>query len=155
MSDKAKMELAVGTFVVLGLAALLMLSLKVSNLGNFTGGDNYNISASFENIGGLKVRAPVMMAGVRIGEVKEIGLSMKTFEATVTMSISSKYSSLPKDSSASIFTSGLLGEQYIAMDPGGDEDVLTNGDYVVLAQSAMVLEQVLGQFLFSKAAGDE
>jgi len=155
MSDKAKIELAVGTFVVIGLAALLMLALKVSNLSSFTGGNNYELNASFENIGGLKVRAPVMMAGVRIGEVKGIGLDMETFEAQVTLSISGKYASLPKDSSASIFTSGLLGEQYIAMDAGGEEAALKNGDDIVLSQSAMVLEQVLGQFLFSKAAGDE
>jgi len=155
MSSKAKIELAVGAFVVVGVAALLMLSLKVSNFSGFSNGNNYELNASFENIGGLKVRAPVMMAGVRIGEVTNVGLDTVTFEANVTLSISSQYAVLPKDSSASIFTSGLLGEQYIAMEAGGDVDVLKSGDSIVLVQSAMVLEQVLGQFLFSKAAGDE
>lgn len=155
MSSKAKTELAVGAFVVIGIVALLMLALKVSNFTGFSNGNNYELNASFENIGGLKVRAPVMMAGVRIGEVTDVGLDMETFEANVTLSISSQYAVLPKDSSASIFTSGLLGEQYIAMEAGGDEEVLKSGDSIVLVQSAMVLEQVLGQFLFSKAAGDE
>ena len=155
MTGKAKLELAVGAFVILGIAALFMLAMKVSNLGSFFTGDTYELKANFENVGGLRVNAPVMIAGVRIGEVKKIDLDTDTFEAAVVLSISNSYQSLPKDTSASIFTSGILGEQYISMEPGGEEEILKSGDKIILSQSAMVLEQVLGQFLFSKAAGDE
>jgi len=153
MTGKAGLELAVGFFVVIGIGALVMLALKVSNLSSFSGDKGYDVIAKFDNIGGLKVRAPVMMAGVRIGEVTKITLDTKMFEAEVTMTIKDKYNQLPMDTSASIFTSGLLGEQYIALEPGGDSKVLKNGDKISLSQSAVVLEQVLGQFLFSKASG--
>lgn len=155
MTAKARIELAVGFFVVIGIAALVMLSLKVSNLSSFSGGKGYDVIVKFENIGGLKVRAPVMMAGVRIGEVSDIALDTQLFEAKVTLSINEKYDQLPLDTSASIFTSGLLGEQYVSLEPGGETKVLSQGDTISLSQSAVVLEQVLGQFLFSKAAGDE
>jgi len=155
MTGKARLELAVGFFVVIGIIALAVLALKVSNLSSFSGGKGYDVTAKFENIGGLKVRAPVMMAGVRIGEVSKIRLDTEIFEAEVTLTINEKYSQLPTDTSASIFTSGLLGEQYVALEPGGEEIVLKQGDNISLSQSAVVLEQVLGQFLFSKAAGDE
>ena len=154
MLGKAKLELAVGLFVVIGIGALLFLAMKVSNLSSFSGSDGYVITANFENVGGLKVRAPVMMAGVSIGEVSDISIDTATFEAHVSFVLGSKYK-LPIDTSAAIFTSGLLGEQYIALEPGGDDSVLKAGDKIKLSQSAMVLEQVLGQFLFSKAAGEE
>jgi len=154
MLGKAKLELTVGMFVVVGLAALLFLAMKVSSLSSFSGSEGYEIKASFENIGGLKIRAPVMMAGVSIGEVSNISLDTETFEAQVAFILGGQYH-LPKDTSAAIFTSGLLGEQYISLEPGGDDAVLKAGDTIKLSQSAMVLEQVLGQFLFSKAAGDE
>ncbi len=155
MKDKSKIELAVGLFMVAGIAALFMLSMKVSNLSAFSSNDGYQVNASFENIGGLKVRAPVMMAGVRIGEVAQIGLNLETYEADVVITLGQAFNRLPKDTSASIYTSGLLGEQYIALEPGGDELFLKSGDRITLSQSAMVLEQVLGQFIFSKAAGDD
>jgi phospholipid/cholesterol/gamma-HCH transport system substrate-binding protein len=155
MTGKARLELAVGFFVVIGIVALVVLALKVSNLSTFSGDKGYDVTAKFGNIGGLKVRAPVMMAGVRIGEVTSIQLDTAVFEADVTMSINEKYNQLPIDTSASIFTSGLLGEQYIALEPGGEIKVLKDGDKLSLSQSAVVLEQVLGQFLFSKASGDE
>jgi len=155
MTDKSKIELVVGAFVVAGIAALFMLSMKVSNLSGFSTKDGYHLNANFENIGGLKVRAPVMMAGVRIGEVSKIDLNTETFEADVVLTVGGKYQQLPKDTSAAIFTSGLLGEQYISLEPGGEEVTLKPGDKIQLSQSAMVLEQVLGQFIFSKAAGDE
>lgn len=155
MTDKSKIEMLVGAFVVAGIAALFMLSMKVSNLSSFSERDAYKIQANFENIGGLKVRAPVMMAGVRIGEVRKIALNTQTFEANVILMLDNKYNQLPKDTSASIFTSGLLGEQYISLEPGGEEVSLKDGDKIRLSQSAMVLEQVLGQFIFSKAAGNE
>ena len=154
MLDKAKLELTVGFFVVIGMAALFFLAMKVSNLGSFSSDVGYEIGANFENVGGLKVRAPVMMAGVNIGEVSHISLDTETFEAKVTFMLGGEYK-LPIDTSASIFTSGLLGEQYIALEPGGDDLNLKPGDVIKLSQSAMVLEQVLGQFLFSKAAGEE
>jgi len=155
MISKSKIELAVGAFVVAGIAALFMLSMKVSNLSGFSTKDGYDLTANFENIGGLKVRAPVMMAGVRIGEVSEIALNTETFEADVVLKLGGQYKQLPKDTSAAIFTSGLLGEQYISLEPGGEEVTLQPGDKIQLSQSAMVLEQVLGQFIFNKAAGDE
>ena len=155
MTDKSKIELVVGAFVVAGIAALFMLAMKVSNLSGFSTKDGYHLNANFENIGGLKVRAPVMMAGVRIGEVSKIDLNTETFEADVILTVGGQYQQLPKDTSAAIFTSGLLGEQYISLEAGGEEITLKPGDKIQLSQSAMVLEQVLGQFIFSKAAGDE
>lgn len=154
MFSKGKLELTVGVFVVIGLGALLFLAMKVSSLSSFSGKNGYEIAANFENVGGLKVRAPVMMAGVSIGEVSEISLDAETFEAKVVFILGGEYK-LPIDTSASIFTSGLLGEQYISLEAGGGDAFLSSGDQIKLSQSAMVLEQVLGQFLFSKAAGDE
>lgn len=153
MTGKARLELAVGFLVVIGIGALLMLALKVSNLSSFSSDKGYNVIAEFDNIGGLKVRAPVMMAGVRIGEVTNVVLDTKVFEAKVTLTIKDRYNQLPIDTSASIFTSGLLGEQYVSLEPGGDSKVLKEGDKISLSQSAVVLEQVLGQFLFNKASG--
>jgi len=154
MFSKAKLELTVGVFVVIGLAALLFLAMKVSSFSGFSDENGYEVVANFENIGGLKVRAPVMMAGVSIGEVSQISLDTETYEARVEFLLGGQYK-LPVDTSAAIFTSGLLGEQYISLEPGGDDVMLKSGDHIKLSQSAMVLEQVLGQFLFSKAAGDE
>ncbi len=155
MNQKAKMEIAVGAFIVFGILALLMLALKVSNLTVLSGDDGYELKAGFDNIGGLKARSSVMMAGVRIGQVSNVVLDLESFEAVVTLRIFSKYNNLPKDTSASIFTSGLLGEQYIGLEAGGEEQVLADGDVLAMTQSAVVLEQIIGQFLFSKAAGDD
>lgn len=153
--QKRKIEIAVGMFVVLGLAALVMLAMKVSNLAAVNEDNGYELKARFSNIGGLKVRAPVMIGGVRVGKVADVTLDNQNFEAIVIMDISNKYNNLPKDTSASIFTAGLLGEQYLALEPGGDTASLKNGDEVKLTQAAFVMEQVLGQFLFSKASGDK
>lgn len=152
--DQKKLEIIVGAFIAVGIAALVMLAMKVSNLGAFDERDGYEVTASFENIGGLKVRAPVMLAGVRIGQVTGVTLDKKTFEAVVTLTIGEKYNNLPMDSSAAIFTSGLLGEQYIALEPGGEDKVLQDGNKLLLTQSAIVLEQIIGQVLFNKAAGE-
>jgi phospholipid/cholesterol/gamma-HCH transport system substrate-binding protein len=127
----------------------------VSNLTVVNTDEGYDVTARFENISGLKVRAPVTMAGVRIGRVTEVGFDPRTFEAVVTMHISDRYNELPADSSASIFTAGLLGEQYIGLEPGGDMEVLKEGSEIMLTQSALILEQLIGQFLFSKAAEGE
>lgn len=145
-------EVGVGLFVALGLAALLMLAMKVSNLAELTTPDGYQVTARFDNIGGLKVRAPVTMAGVRIGRVTEIGFDDNTYEAVVRFSVNPRYVRIPMDTSASIFTAGLLGEQYIGLEAGGDEEFLTGGGEITLTQSAIVLEQVIGQFLYNKAA---
>jgi len=146
-------EIGVGIFVALGLAALLMLAMKVSNLAEYTAGEGYVVSARFDNIGGLKVRAPVTMAGVRIGRVTEIGFDSQTYEAVVKLDIQSQYDRIPTDTSASIFTAGLLGEQYVGLEPGGDLNFLGDQDEITLTQSAIVLEQVIGQFLYSQAGG--
>ena len=138
-------------FVAAGMAALFMLAMQVSNLSNSISGDTYAITAAFENIGGLKVRSPVTVSGVRVGRVDSIDYDSRAFEAVVTLSIDSRYNSFPEDTSASIFTSGLLGEQYIALEPGGSETNLAEGDRLQLTQSALVIEQLVGQFLYNQA----
>ena len=143
----------VGLFVTAGLIALFFLAMQVSNLSSFQGNESYTIKARFENVGGLKIRSPVSVAGVRIGRVKVITFNKETYEAIVDMSIESRYDTLPTDTSASIFTSGLLGEQYIGLEPGGDEEFLGDGDFLELTQSALVLEEMIGRFLFKKAEG--
>ncbi|MBI2317910.1 MAG: outer membrane lipid asymmetry maintenance protein MlaD [Betaproteobacteria bacterium] len=148
---RKELDLWVGIFVVIGMGALLFLSLKVANLASFSGADSYQIRAKFDNIGGLKVRAPVKVAGVVVGRVSEIHFDNETFEAVVTLSLDSRYQ-FPKDSSAKILTSGLLGEQYIGLSAGGDVANLKSGDTLKITQSAVVLENLIGQFLYSKAA---
>lgn len=145
-------EIGVGLFVVAGLAALFMLAMQVSNLSSMSNDQGYEIIARFENVGGLKVRSPVSVGGVRVGRVAAIDFDMSTFEAVVRLRLSQVYDKFPKDTSARIFTAGLLGEQYVALEPGGAEEVLAAGDEIRLTQSALVLEQIIGQFLFSKAA---
>lgn len=145
-------EILVGLFVAIGLVALFFLSMQVSNLADSGNDGGYEVFARFENIGSLKVRSPVTMAGVRIGRVTGIEFDKENYEAIVTMTIQSKFDTLPLDSSASIFTAGLLGEQYIGLEPGAEETYLTQGGEVTLTQSSLVLEQIIGQFLFSKAS---
>jgi phospholipid/cholesterol/gamma-HCH transport system substrate-binding protein len=145
------LEITVGAFMAAGLVALFFLAMQVSNLASITTGEGYEVKARFDNIGGLKVRSPVSMAGVRIGRVVDISYDQKSFEAVVTMSIDSAYSQIPDDSIAKIYTSGLLGEQYIGLDPGGSLENLKGGSELVMTQSALVLEEIIGQFLFSKA----
>jgi phospholipid/cholesterol/gamma-HCH transport system substrate-binding protein len=144
-------EILVGMFVALGVGALFVLAMQVSNLSNLGGDDGYEIRAGFDNIGGLKVRSPVTVAGVRVGRVAAIDYNTDTFQAEVVLRIDPRFDVFPLDTSASIFTSGLLGEQYIALDPGGDEEYLKHGDRITLTQSALVLEQLIGKFLFGKA----
>jgi len=146
-------ELTVGIFVGIGLAAFFMLSMQVSNLSNLTSEGTYQIAARFENIGGLKPRSAVKVAGVRIGQVVSIDYDSNSFEAVVTMDINDKYSEFPRDTIASIYTSGLLGDQFVGFEPGGDDILLKNNDEISHTQSAMVLEQIIGQFLFSKSEG--
>lgn len=152
MFHSKTVEIGVGLFVALGLAALFMLAMKVSNLAAFSGGDGYEVTARFQNVGGLKVRSPVTMAGVRVGRVKAIDFDDQSYQAIVTLDIDSRWTRIPTDSTASIFTAGLLGEQYVSLEAGGDEKYLGQGADLKLTQSALVLEQLIGQFLFSKAA---
>lgn len=144
-------EILVGLFVAGAIAALFMLSLKVSNLASYGGDEGYELKASFENVGGLKVRSPVSAGGVRVGQVTDISYNNESYVAVVTFNVDSKYK-FPKDTAANILTAGLLGEQYIGLEPGGDEEYLKQGDMIDLTQPALVLEQVIGQFLFSKAS---
>lgn len=150
--NKRSTEILVGLFVVLGAAGLLFLALKAANLGSFTnGGETYTVQARFDNIGGLKARAPVRSAGVNVGRVTSVTLDAQTFQGLVTMEVNQGFL-FPKDSSAKILTAGLLGDQYIGIEPGGDERNLAPGDVITQTQSAMVLENLIGQFLFNKAA---
>ena len=144
-------EIAVGVFMVAGFVALFFLAMKVSNLGAASITDGYQVSARFDNVGSLKVRAPVTMAGVRVGRVEAIGFDKATYEAVVSMRIDRRYDTIPADTFANIFTAGLLGEQYIGLSPGGSDEFLADGDEFDYTQSALVLEQMIGQFLFSKA----
>jgi len=146
-----QLEITVGAFMALGLVALFFLAMQVSNLSAMASSDGYEVKARFVNIGGLKVRSPVTMSGVRIGRVTAITYDMASFEALVTLRIEPQYNQIPEDTIAKIYTSGLLGEQYVGLDPGGSEDVLKQGSEIMLTQSALVLEEIIGQFLFSKA----
>ena len=149
--EKSTIDLWVGIFVALGVAALLGLAMKVGNLTTSNIGATYTVTANFENIGGLKPRAPVKSAGVVVGRVDKIGFSDKKFQAVVTLKLESGYK-FPKDTSAKILTSGLLGEQYIGLEAGGDTNNLVAGDTIKMTQSAVVLENLISQFLYSKAA---
>jgi phospholipid/cholesterol/gamma-HCH transport system substrate-binding protein len=154
MMQKKSTEIIVGLFVAAGLAALFMLAMQVSNLGDFNDEIGYQITAEFENVGGLKVRSPVTMAGVRVGRVANIELDPVTYNAVVTLNMYPQFNNIPLDTSASINTAGLLGEQYIGLVAGAEEEFLQQGDVIDLTQPALVLEQVIGQFLYSKAEGE-
>ena len=149
--ERSTLDLWVGLFVVAGLGALTILALKVGNMGSFGGAETYQLSASFTNIGGLKPRAAVKSSGVVVGRVAEITFDNDKFMAKVTMNIETRYK-FPKDSSASVLTAGLLGEQYIGIEGGAEDALLANGDALKLTQSAVVLEKLIGQFMFNKAA---
>ena len=149
--ERSTLDLWVGLFVVAGLGALTILALKVGNMGSFGGTETYQISASFTNIGGLKPRAAVKSSGVVVGRVAAITFDNDKFMAKVIMNIETRYK-FPKDSSASVLTAGLLGEQYSGIEGGGEDAMLANGDALKLTQSAVVLEKLISQFMFDKAA---
>ena len=149
--NRTALDLWVGFFVALGLAAVLFLATKVGNLSSANLSETYTLQAKFDNIGGLKVRGPVKSAGVLVGRIADIKLDPVSYEAVVTLSIDGRFR-FPKDTFASIYTAGLLGEQYVGLDVGGDEKMLQAGDTVTKTQSAVVLEKLISQFLFSKAA---
>ncbi|MDP2833692.1 MAG: outer membrane lipid asymmetry maintenance protein MlaD [Pseudomonadota bacterium] len=148
--QRATLDLWVGIFVVAGIAAILFLALRVGNMGSFDSTSTYTVKVSFDNIGGLKARAPIKSAGVVVGRVSEIGFDSAIYEATVSLKLDTRYK-FPKDSSASIMTAGLLGEQYVALEAGGEEKMLGEGDTLKISQGAVVLENLIGQFLYNRS----
>ena len=148
--NKTILDLWVGLFVIAGIAALLFLALKVGSMNTVSAADSYEVVARFDNIGGLKPRAPVKSAGVVVGRVANIGFDNETYEAAVTLRLDKRYA-FPKDTSAAIMTSGLLGEQYVGLEAGGDSQTLKDKDQILLTQSAVVLENLIGQFIYGKA----
>jgi phospholipid/cholesterol/gamma-HCH transport system substrate-binding protein len=150
MANKRNIEILVGLFVLLGMLGLAFLAIKAANVGAVSGSNHYEITARFDNVGGLKPRAPIRTAGVTVGRVKSISLDPKTFQGLVTMDIDGRYQ-FPKDTAAKILTSGLLGDQYVGFEPGGDDKVLAAGDNVAQTQSAVVLENLIGQMMTGKA----
>jgi phospholipid/cholesterol/gamma-HCH transport system substrate-binding protein len=149
--ERTTLDLWVGIFVVAGVAALAMLALKVGNLGTYNMSETYQVHAYFTNIGGLKPKASIKSAGVLVGRVTDISLDTQRYEANVVMSLDKRYQ-FPKDTFANILTSGLLGEQYIGLVPGGDSEMLKNGDQIKMTQSAVVLENLISKFMFNKAS---
>lgn len=149
--SRTTIDLWVGFFVAIGIAALLFLALKVGNLSSTSSGETYALQARFDNIGGLKVRAAVKSAGVVVGRVSEINFDPEAYMAVVSMKVDGRYK-FPKDTFATINTSGLLGEQYIGFEVGGDAEMLKAGEAIKKTQSAVVLEKLISQFMFSKAA---
>lgn len=148
--NRTVLDLWVGVFVIAGMAALLFLALKVGSMNVVKTNNSYELVAKFDNIGGLKVRAPVKSAGVVVGRVTDVQFDAENFEAIVTLRIDNRYA-FPKDTLAAIMTSGLLGEQYLGLDAGGDTEMLKDKDKIFLTQSAVVLENLIGQFLYGKA----
>ncbi len=144
-------ETLVGVFVLLGMIAVVFLALQAANLASFNAGPTYAVSAKFDNIGGLKVRSPVKSAGVTVGRVTSIALDPQSYQGMVTLEIDSKVR-FPSDTSAKILTSGLLGDQYVGLEPGGSDKNLDGGDVIKMTQSAVVLENLIGQFLYNRAA---
>ena len=153
MAKRQSFQIGTGLFIVLGFAALGYLATQTTSLANYRQGDSYAIKARFTNIGQLKPRAPVKVAGVRVGSVGSIVLEPNQLDALVTLSIDKRYDKIPDDSGAAIFTSGLLGDQYVSIQPGGSPDYFKNGDEVVLTQSSMQLEDLIGKYLVGGDAG--
>ena len=148
--ERTTMDLWVGMFVVAGIGALVMLAMKVGNLSTYNVSETYEVHAYFANIGGLKPKASIKSAGVVVGRVTEITLDTERYEALVKMSLDKRYE-FPKDTFANILTSGLLGEQYIGLMPGGDEEMLKDGSQIKMTQSAVVLEDLISKFIYNKA----
>ncbi len=149
MKSSHQIEFTAGIFLLLAIAALVFLAVQATDGGAAMRGESYELVADFSNVGGLKPRAAVSMGGVRIGSVERIELNPDTFEARVTMRISERYNDLPEDTSASILTAGILGDQYIGLEPGGSPEPLRDGDAILITQSAVVLEQLISRYLFN------
>jgi phospholipid/cholesterol/gamma-HCH transport system substrate-binding protein len=155
MRQSRTVELGTGLFVLLGLSALLFLTTQTSNIGSYFTGSGYSVLARFNNVGGLDVRAPVTMAGVTIGRVESISFDDQQFKALVTLRIDPNFDQIPEDSDASILTSGLLGAQYIGLNPGGSLDSLEDGSEIEFTQSAIVLEDLVGKFLLQSGGSND
>jgi phospholipid/cholesterol/gamma-HCH transport system substrate-binding protein len=151
MAKTKMLEITVGAFMVLGFVALFFLAMQVSNLGSVNTGDVYRVTARFDNIGGLRAKAPVTMAGVEVGRVLDIYYDVKDFRAVAVLGIYEDFDDIPQDTFAKILTAGLLGEQYVGLDPGGSDEVLKEGSEIAITQSALVLEDIIGQFIYGKA----
>lgn len=159
--NNRKVEILVGGFICIGIAALLFLALSVANTSSVTSGETYRLYGKFDNIGGLKVRSPVKVGGVVVGRVSDIKLDQESYRAVVSMDISTQYKGFPESSSLSILTAGLLGEQYLGLEPGfimpgedASSQLLKDGDTIQDTKSALVLEELIGQFLFSQSSED-
>lgn len=149
MKSSNQIELTAGIFLLLGIGALVFLSIQATDAGSALGSERYRVTATFTNVGGLKEGARVTMAGVTVGTVERIELDQQSLQARVTLAISQRYDDLPEDTSASIYTSGILGDQYVSLEPGGSLKALKDGDELMITQSAVVLEQLIGKYLFS------
>ena len=152
---KFKLELTVGAFILMGLACALVLAFASTNSADRLGGGTYQVTARFANTGELKARAPVKIAGVKVGEVSSLTLDPARFEAIATLRLSLAAGELPADTSAAIYTAGLLGERYVGLTPGGDPEPLADGSEIYLTQSAVVLEQLIGKYLFGAGGGED
>ena len=155
MKDPRLIEISVGAFVALGLAALLMLAMKVANLAQFSAPQGYEVRAYFDNIGGLQVRSPVKMGGVVVGRITAISYDSARYQAKVTLRIEQGYDRIPTDTAANIYTAGLLGEQYVGLEAGGDESYLRENSEITITQSAVVLEKAMQEFLYNKTANSD
>jgi phospholipid/cholesterol/gamma-HCH transport system substrate-binding protein len=151
MENTRTRELGTGLFIFLGFAALLFLATQTTDLDEYAGTEGYRVTARFEDVAGLKVRSPVTMAGVNIGRVEQIVFDNDQLDAVVTLRINSQFNRIPDDSDASILTAGLLGSKYVGVGPGGSDTYLADGSQLEITQSAVVLEQLIGKFLFSQA----
>jgi len=155
MRANYKVELASGIFLLLGIAALVWLATRATDYGQDIGKETYQVTARFQNVGDLRLRAPVKIGGVTVGMVEAIELDPATFEAVVTMGLASRFDEIPTDTGASVLTSGVLGDRYIGLEPGGAPEMLKQGDELFITQSAIVLEQIVGKFLFNAGGGSE
>jgi phospholipid/cholesterol/gamma-HCH transport system substrate-binding protein len=157
--QRQSFQIGTGLFILLGFAALAYLATQTTSIANYRQGDSYSLKARFTNVGQLKLRAPVKVAGVRVGSVADVVLEPDKLDALVTLTIDKRFDKIPDDSAAAIFTSGLLGDQYVALQPGGSPDMFKNNDEVVLTQSSMQLEELIGKYLVgndsSKQGGDK
>ena len=155
MRANYKVELASGVFLLLGIAAMLWLATEATDYGMQVGDETYSVEARFGNVADLKTRSPVKIGGVTVGLVNTVSLDPVTFEAVVEMQIDQRFSDIPNDSSAAILTSGVLGDRYIGLEPGGAMDALVDGDQILITQSAVVLENLISKFLFNTEKGDD
>jgi phospholipid/cholesterol/gamma-HCH transport system substrate-binding protein len=155
MRPNYKVELASGIFLLLGIAALVWLAMRATDYGQEIGKDTYRISARFTNVADLRVKAPVKIGGVTVGMVESIVLDPVMFEAVVNMNIATRFNEIPSDTGASVLTSGVLGDRYISLEPGGAPDMLVEGDELFITQSALILEQVIGKYLFNAGSSED